>query len=418
MPPSSTTAPILLHGYILNELTTATDLSGNVIWYYHRPVGALTRWEEGGRMFIYNSHSTNLYNNVVEEIDLAGNITLQTNANRINEQLALMTGPNGLPRRPITQFDHEIRRLSNGDIVVKASSEMVVYNNAKQCGSQSYMGMANSCDVLGMQVLVLDPNLQIIWAWDAFDFLNISRRANLHEKCVQGQGGCPVFFLDTIANDWVHGNSIQLTADGNFLLSLRHQDWVIKINYANGTGDGSVIWVMGYDDNSPLAPTGANFFTMNNPPSPPAGSTCTTPVQLQEYAWFSHQHDANFQPFDLNGQEVFTILDNGNLRIAKCDTNGDSRGYVLNVDETNMTVIPLLAQDLGYYSTGLGTAEVIPGTSNYHFELGQTRRLPTVSSESMEVTPQGITAFEMNETNVQTYRSYRMQDMYTPPAPM
>ena len=52
----------------------------------------------------------------------------------MNEQLATMTGPNGQPRRPITQFDHEARRLSNGNIVVKAASEMLV-TNAGQCGT-------------------------------------------------------------------------------------------------------------------------------------------------------------------------------------------------------------------------------------------------------------------------------------------
>ena len=402
VPPSSVTAPILLHGYILGPVLTATDLSGNVLWYYDRPVGYLTRTEKGGRMFVLNSHSTNLYNNIVAEIDLAGNMTLETNAHRINEQLVQMTDPiTGMPRRTINQFDHEARRLPNGNIVVKGESELLV-TSTTQCGTDA-SGNPNTCDVIGAQVLILDSNLQLVWAWDAFDFLDINRVALLGETCTHTTPGCPVFFLAATANDWLHANSIQLTRDGNILFSLRDQDWVIKINYANGTGDGRVIWRMGYQGD----------FTMNNPPTSPL---CSTPDQQDAYQWFTHQHDPNFQPFELNEEEVFTVFDNGNLRIAKCDTNGSSRGYVLNVDETNMTVTPLLAQGLGSYSVGLGSAEVIPGTSNYHFELGNI--FHDLVSKDMEIAPSGLTAFELDSANVETYRSFRMQDLYTPPPPL
>ena len=54
-PPSSNTAPILLQGYIINAWPTATDLSGNVLWYYSQKVGDLTRTEPGGRMLVINS---------------------------------------------------------------------------------------------------------------------------------------------------------------------------------------------------------------------------------------------------------------------------------------------------------------------------------------------------------------------------
>ena len=403
-PPGSITAPILLHGFLLhNALINATDLSGNVLWYYHLPVGELMRTEVGGRFFVTYSVNQNLYNNNFQEIDLAGNITLQTNANRINEQLAQMTGPNGLARRPITQFDHEVRRLANGNIAVKASSELVV-TNAAQCGTSQ--GQPKTCDVLGEQVLILNPDLQVIWAWDAFDFLDLNRPAVTGDVCKPGQSGCPVFFHGTPnATDWLHGNSIQLVGDGSLLLSLRHQDWVVDINYANGTGDGSVIWRMGVGGD----------FTMINPVTNPL---CSTPRQAQEYAWFSHQHDANFQ---FGGESVFSTFDNavtwvlGGGKILPCDPNGHSRGYVLTVDIPNRTVTPLLIQDLGAYSNGFGTAEVVPGTSNYHFLNGQISR-GTISTDS-EYTTAGGLEFEIQENHA-TYRSYRMQDLYTPAPPL
>ncbi len=220
-------------------------------------------------MFIIYAGNTNPYQQLLREIDLDGNTVLETNVNRINEQLL------ALGRRKINAFHHEARRLANGYIAVLGSDEMLVTN--AQGGT-----VQNPVDVLGAQVIVLDQNLQLKWAWDAFDFLDIQRTAPLDEVCSAGHTGCPVFFLATSANDWLHANSIQQSPDGNIIVSLRHQDWVIKINYANGTGDGHVMWRMGYQGD----------FTLTNPPTSPL---CTTPDQQDAFQWFGHQHDANFQ---------------------------------------------------------------------------------------------------------------------------
>ena len=79
-------------------------------------------------------------------------------------------------------------------------------------------------------VIVLDKNFQVAWVWDAFDWLDTSRLPTLGE----GPG------------DWLHANSIAWSPeDGDLIVSLRAQDWVIKIDYANGTGDGHVVWTVG-----------------------------------------------------------------------------------------------------------------------------------------------------------------------------
>ena len=59
-------------------------------------------------------------------------------------------------------------------------------------------------------------------------------------------------------------------ADGNLIVSVRHQDWVIKIDYAHGHGDGHVIWRLGQ---------GGDFAVISSDPSP----------------WFSHQHYAHYR---------------------------------------------------------------------------------------------------------------------------
>ena len=79
-------------------------------------------------------------------------------------------------------------------------------------------------------VIVLDQNFQVAWVWDPFAWLDTNRLPTLGE----GPG------------DWMHANSIAWSpADGNLVVSMRSQDWVIKIDYANGTGDGHVVWRLG-----------------------------------------------------------------------------------------------------------------------------------------------------------------------------
>jgi hypothetical protein len=66
--------------------------------------------------------------------------------------------------------------------------------------------------VLGDALVDLDTNLQPVWVWNSFDHLDVNRH--------------PYLFPD-----WTHSNAIAYSADdGNLLLSIRHQNWVIKID--------------------------------------------------------------------------------------------------------------------------------------------------------------------------------------------
>src|SRR4029077_14382533 len=83
-------------------------------------------------------------------------------------------------------------------------------------------------------VLVLDQNFQVKWVWDALDWLNPSRLPT------NGEG----------PGDFTHANSISWSPeDGNLLVSLRSQDWVVKINYNNGADDGHIVWTLGAGGN-------------------------------------------------------------------------------------------------------------------------------------------------------------------------
>ena len=363
-PPASLPNPVLLQARFGNPV--ATDLMGNVLWYSIQNISFLARPEPGGLFLGWFEGSTfDTAHQALEEFDLAGTVLRQTNAARVNEQLAAM----GM--HSINSFHHDVRGLPGGGLLTLGAEERILTN----------VQGPGPVDVLGDMIVVLDQNLQVQWAWDTFDHLDTSRLATMNEICTAVTGGCPPILLAPQANDWTHGNSIQLTPDGDILYSARHQDWVFKIDYQNGQGTGNIVWRLGLD---------GNFQYLSNDP----------------YPWFSHQHDANV---DANG--IVTVFDNGNLRQA-ADPSADSRGQVIQLDEVNMTATLVVNADLGDFSIALGSAQMLPD-GNYHFHLGDIVAKNS-TTRVVEVEPAGQIVYDMGIGEIM-YRSFRMQDLYTPP---
>ena len=229
-PPAAPTPDGILLQATIQTNSLATDLNGNLVWYYPGNVTFITRPEPGGLFFgIVENPAGDQSQQIVREFNLTGMTVLETNAARTNEQLTAM----GM--RSISAFHHEARRLPDGRILVLGAVEQILTD----------VQGPGPIDVLGDMIIVMDSNLQVVWAWDAFDHLDVTRRATLEDQCAPG--ACPSLFLDITANDWLHGNSVQQTPDGNLLYSSRSQDWVIKIDYQKGFGGGNVIWRLGKD---------------------------------------------------------------------------------------------------------------------------------------------------------------------------
>ena len=364
-----TTDGILLQSLLQNN-SIATDLSGNIVWYGPDNISLLTRPQAGGTfMGIIEDDAKGPSQQYVREFDLAGHTVAETNAARINEQLAV------LGMHAINSFHHEARKLPHGGYLVLANSERILTD----------VQGPGPVDVIGDTILVLDANLQVTWAWDSFDHLDPHRMAVLRETCTYPANlGCAPFFLAITANDWLHGNSLALTPDGNILYSSRHQDWIIKIDYQYGVGSGGVLWRLGQD---------GDFQIQSSDPSP----------------WFSHQHDANFE----GASSTLSLFDDGNTRHAG-DSQAHSRGQVLEIDEENRKATLILNADLGAYSYALGSAQVLPD-GNYHFDAGAQLAGPgTVLAQSLEVDPDGNIVYGIQFATYE-YRSFRMPDLYTEP---
>lgn len=365
----------ILLGRDLKSYVVATDLAGRVVWYFEPgPAGyfgpLLTRPVQGGTMLIHLSdlRTDGVVEQVLREIDLAGNALRETNVDRINEQLA----ERGADR--ITALSHEGIRLPNGQTLVIAYVERIM-NDIQGAGP---------VDILGDMVIALDANMQVVWTWNTFDHLDPRRRASLDERCGQQDNGlpvigCPLLKLARQANDWTHSNSVAYSAaDANLLVSIRNQDWVVKIDYRDGAGSGKVLWRLGKDGD----------FTIDD------GAE----------AWFSHQHDAHY-----HGQNII-LYDNGNLRCRQRGAGCHSRGQLYNVDEAARRVALAFNADLGTYTDAFGSAQQLRN-SNFHFTAGTIGVLPI--SRSIELRPNGTKTFALQAGAV-AYRSFRMTDLFTP----
>jgi hypothetical protein len=300
---------------------------------------------------------------IFRETDLVGDVVRETNAARISEQLV------ELGKQGINSIHHETIRLPNGFTALLCGNERLLTN----------VQGPGTVDVVGDAIVVLDTNLKVVWSWNAFDHMDVRRKALLGETCAPGGGGgCQPFHLAPIANDWLHSNSVSYTPDGHFLVSVRHQDWVIKIDYANGSGTGRVIWRLGKDGD----------FTINS---------------SDPYPWFSHQHDAEYE---LGGTQILSLYDNGNTRQTQFPT-ANSRGQVYRIDEANRTASLLLNANLGHYSPAVGSAQRL-ANGNYHFLSG----FLSGTAQAPEVTPAGAIIFNM-QNGIGTYRATRMKSLYS-----
>jgi hypothetical protein len=350
-----------------------TDLEGHVTWYYDVSQSGFlpnltdlgTSLVPGGTVLVMGTDGEAplpTSRNVLREIDLAGNPLRETNVAAVNAQLT------ALGHDIIYSFSHDVQRLPNGQTAMIGLTERTIDING------------TPTDYIGAMVLVLDADFQVTWAWDAFDHLDVNRGPVLGEIVQPGDIGPTTAVPRLPAVDWLHLNSVSWSpTDGNLVLSIRHQDWVIKVDYQGGAGDGHIIWRLGQD---------GDFAINATDPSP----------------WFSHQHDAHYID-----DSTLILFDNGDTRRAS-DPHADSRGQVWTLDEQIMTATLVLNADVGNYSDALGAAQRL-SKGSFVFTSGRQGDPPNRFGQSIEVRPDGTPAyvFQVDRT---LYRSFRVRTLY------
>jgi arylsulfate sulfotransferase len=329
-----------------------TDLAGNVIWYYNPgtiPSPTPMKLMANGHMIMTVGD--------IREIDLTGKIYRSIDVTAINKSLTA----NGYHFN-VGDLHHDLAVLPNGHWITLANY-IKQYTNLP-----GFPGVSN---VLGDALIDIDPNGNVAWAWSAFDWLDVNRHLMQFP-------------------DWTHSNAVVYTPDGNLLVSMRHQGWILKINYANGTGDGHIMWKLGWEGDFALA-----------------GGDVSD--------WFYAQHFPNL--ISTSGSKMtLDIFDNGNLRLAPdgstCGANCYSRATVFEVDEAGRVATlewQYLPHIFSWWGGSIGTL------NNGDIEFDMATVLPTSpASQIMEITPGAAqkTVWQLNISGENAYRGYRIPSLY------
>ncbi len=372
---------------LINELGTpaapivATDLSGNVIWAYvpSPPLSASSLLQapkllpNGDFIMIIGSLPSLSPNpsgtpELIREIDLVGNTVKELTIAQLNVSLKAANY-----NLTLQEFHHDITPLPNGHMLVLAST------------IQNFVlaGETTPTQVLGDVVVDLDTNLNPVWVWNEFDHLDVNRRGWEFP-------------------DWTHSNAVVYSKDdGNILVSMRAQNWIVKVDYNNGAGTGNVLWRLGESGDFVLK-----------------GGVDPTD-------WFYAQHGPSFTTANTTGIFGLTAMDNGDDRMypsgppfIAAGTDGTPAGYstipVFQINETAKTATLTFDQKLppSLYNGFGGNSEVL-GNRDVSYDLCQ---LPstTPASQISEFTdmenPQSVWNLQLSGSHA--YRANRLPSLY------
>jgi arylsulfate sulfotransferase len=356
-----------------------TDRDGNPIWYYDVGAGNYPytfKSLPNGHMIV--SITLPGFDSTLQEIDLAGNIIQQMDISVLAQKMAAA----GFDFAP-EAYHHDLFPLPNGHVIV------LTFFTQNYTDLPGYPG---TTAVIGDALIDLDPNWNPVWAWNSFDHQDSVFNVNRHLN------GLP---------DWTHSNGIVYTpVDGNLMLSMRHQSFILKIDYNNGAGAGDILWKLGYQGDFSLSQSGV-------PTSDPG-------------QWFSFQHFPSL--ISQSGQQTsFALWDNGDFRVL--DNNGTmcgkpplfpgcfSRASVLNLDESTLSANLEWTTQPGYYGVWGGSINQL-ANGNIEFDANALSPPPTpgLASEVQEVTqtsnPQIVWKMDITSATQYFYRAYRVPSLY------
>ena len=342
-----------------------TDLDGQILWGYNPQLTGLQanpiKLRSNGHFLInWSSTATDGANSILQEIDLAGTLIWQMTVADLNAGLAKATCADC--NITVLGTHHDFLELPNGHLIVIAALQQVI----------------SGTTVTGDAIIDLDPNHNPVWVWNEFDHLDVNRQ--------------PMGFPD-----WTHTNAVIYSADdGNLIISIRHQNWLVKVDYSNGKGSGDILWKLGYQGDFALV-----------------GGTDPTD-------WFYAQHGPSFVSTNTTGKFSLAVFDNGTDRVfptgVTCGAVGApaclySTAQILQIDETAKTA----------------TFEFHPTTPDYSFFGGNTALLkngnveycesaggPGEAGDIYEVTNGSTpeTVWHMNAAGQYVYRGQRIPSLY------
>jgi arylsulfate sulfotransferase len=362
----------------------ATDLQGNVIWTYSyvgSPANVITPIKPlpNGHFLLVLTVTTGPTNstipagtaNDVREIDLVGNTIQDLPMAALNQSLA----DNGFMNLNLFAFSRDVLALPNGHYVFLAQMAKDVSN---------VTGYSGALNIAGDVLVDVDQNYKPDWVWNSFDHLDINRH--------------PYQFPP----DWTHSDALLYsTDDHDLLLSIRNQNWIVKIDYQDATGSGNIVWRLG---------EGGDYKLVGG---------------VDPTDWFYAQHGMNFFSPNTSGIFQLGLIDDGDDRQFPqgviCGTAGApvcnySTVPVLLVDESAMTATLLhhYLAPAALYSFFGGQADLLPnGDIEVDFASaisGATVQEYQPGANVVETSPQIV--WQAVSPGYDQYRAMRLPSLY------
>ncbi len=306
-----------------SEYSMIVDNVGQVRWYSTVAGHDGMRQLPNGRLLLLNSHEVDLLGNVIETrtLDVPGLF-----------------------------LHHDMYPMQNGNFLSLTLEKVVIPNYPTSEVDPN--APRQTLEVTSDAVVEFGPDGSLKNTWHLHEMLDPTRIGYDSTK-----PGFPLFD----SPDWSHANAVfHDPSDDSILVSIRHQDAVIKFSRATG----QLIWILGPHDN--WGPAFQPYLLK------PIG----TPFE-----WQFHQHAMKVTPYG-----TLMLFDNGNYRaspfdgvVPTPDLQNYSRAAEYYIDETTMEVRQVweygALADWRMFSASQGDADVMPLTGNVVLTMSDTRHI-------------------------------------------
>ncbi len=318
--------------YIVND-------RGETIWYYHPDLEVVDarRLSNGNLLYSTGDASRGV------EIDMLGNVVQQWHAVGTAQDV-----PEGSTPVEMGSIHHEISEMPSGNLLTLSSEVRVVQDfPTSDTDPDAAPGPAS---VIGDVIVEFSRDGTIVREWKLLDIVDPYRIGYgsldsgywvvRYEDLIEDVDAEPI-------RDWAHANAlIYDPSDDSYIVSMPHQDAVIKID----RDTGELIWILGSPENW----------------REPWSSRRLQPVGDLE--WQYHEHGPSLTPHG-----TLVLFDNGGPRAGAFQEELPmeqqySRAVEFGIDEANMEVEQVWSYggpgEEQFSSGFLGDVDWLPVTGN------------------------------------------------------
>lgn len=313
----------------------AIDSAGQIRWSYIAPhlIFIVRQLSSGHLLYGYGNRTDGLI-----EIDLSGQVVRQWDAAGLGRTVA----PHAISV-PVESLHHDVIETHSNTFLALSTTRHLM----KSYFDSDYhpRKRIENASIIADDVVEFTQNGEVLKRYSLYELLDPMRigYGSLHNFWdSRGYEAVPGGTYD-----WSHSNSVAIDRnDGNIIVSVRHQDAVIKIDRTTG----ALIWILG----NPKGWKGHHAELLLKP----SGGL----------RWPYHQHAATMTPHG-----TLLMFDNGNFQAVPFDkrthaTDNFSRAVEYRIDEEAMKVEQVweFAGDVSdrFYSTFLCDVDWLPSTGN------------------------------------------------------